>query len=91
MSKKNYTVVEPDGTECPRCFAVTETRQHTYISQKLLNQPFYFKRWYTCKNQQCKTTTFMLEDWKVFNNNLAAKNFKMIQEDLENQERIKLF
>lgn len=91
MKKKGYKVLEPDGTTCPRCDSIAETRAHVSITEKHLKQPFYFRRWYNCKNESCPTTTFMLEDWKVWNHNTAAKNFKLVQEDRENIERISLF
>jgi hypothetical protein len=80
MAKKKYIVVPPDGTECPRCFQEGETRQHIQITQKQLNQPFYFKRWYNCNNEKCPTTIFMLNDWKVENKNAAALEMKAKQE-----------
>lgn len=88
MKRKKYTITTPDGTTCPRCGVEAETRTHTDISEKILTQPFYYRFWYNCKNQECKTTVFMLEDWKVWNKNSAAQNFKMVQEDITNRERI---
>ncbi len=70
--KRRYEVISPDGTTCPRCGEVAETRKHVAITQKQLNQPFYFKRWYNCTNALCKTGIFMLDDWKVENKNAAA-------------------
>lgn len=89
MKKKHYKVVMPDGTTCPRCGEEAETRTHTEITSKQLSQPFYYKYWYNCAKRDCKTTIFMLEDWKVWNKNASAQNFKLLQEDKENQERIK--
>jgi hypothetical protein len=81
MSKKrHYEVMTPDGTVCPRCFQEAETRKHIAITAKQLNQPFYFKRWYSCTNRECKTGIFMLEDWKVENKNAAALEMKAKQE-----------
>jgi hypothetical protein len=50
------------------------------ITEKQLKQPFYYKRWYNCKNEKSKTTTFMLEDWKVRNKNAAALEMEAKQE-----------
>jgi hypothetical protein len=72
MMAKKYRVIEPDGTTCPRCDSVAETRVHAAITEKQLKQPFYYKRWYVCLNEHCKTNIFMLDDWKVKNKNGAA-------------------
>jgi hypothetical protein len=77
---KKYNIVPSDGTVCPRCNEVAETRQHPVITEKQLKQPFYYRRWYNCKNENCKTTTFMLEGWKVKNKNAAALEFDARQE-----------
>ena len=73
-------MVTPDGTTCPRCGVEAESRKHTQITDKQLTQPFYFKRWYNCINEQCKTGIFMLEDWKVENKNAAAVEMNAKQE-----------
>jgi hypothetical protein len=77
---KKYNIVPSDGTTCPRCGVVAETRQHPVITEKQLKQPFYYRRWYNCKNEKCITTTFMLDDWKVVNKNGAAREMKEKQE-----------
>lgn len=90
MSKKrNYEWVDNDGLPCPRCGVTSETRKHTTpLSEKVLKQPFYYTVWFNCKNQACKTTIFMSEDYKIMNNNLAARHFKNLQEDQETLEFI---
>lgn len=80
MKKKHYEIVTPDGTTCPRCGTEAETRRHSSITEKQLSQPFYYRYWYNCTNRECKTTIFMLEDWKVWNKNAAAKNLKENEE-----------
>lgn len=82
FKKKHYEVISPDGTTCPRCGEVAETREHSAITQKQLGQPFYFKRWYNCTNQVCKTAIFMRDDWKVWNLNAAAREMKEKEEYL---------
>jgi hypothetical protein len=88
MKKKSYVIKELDGTTCSRCGHEAQTRQHTHLSEKVLKQRFYYRVWYNCPNPNCKTTIFMLEYWKVWNDNEAAKNLKLLQEDFENRENI---
>lgn len=85
---KKYVVIDSEGIPCPRCSRPTQAREHTHISDKLLRQPFYFTRWFMCTYIDCITTTHMVEEYKVYNNNKAARQFKDVQEDQENQARI---
>ena len=61
------TVVRESGPPCRRCKQATEVREHGAITEKHLAQPFYYARWYRCRNPSCKTTLIMPEEFKVWN------------------------
>lgn len=88
MAKK-YRVVSTSGEPCINCGKPTEVREHDVIRDKQLKQPYYFTRWFNCYNPNCNTTIFMKEEFKVWNNNKASKEFKLVAEDIENQARIR--
>jgi hypothetical protein len=58
--------VQGKGPPCPRCRQPTQIREHESITAKELAKPFYYRRWYICGNRQCRTTTIMPEECKVF-------------------------
>ena len=64
-------IVGNDGEPCPRCGRLSEIREHKGITPKLLRQPFYFSRWFNCTHGDCRTTIFMLDEFKVYNDNPA--------------------
>jgi hypothetical protein len=55
------------GGPCPRCGRATEVRQHPSITAKELRRPYYFSRWFICRNPHCQTTVITREKDKVFN------------------------
>lgn len=57
--------VEGQGSPCPRCGFPTEIWEHDKITQKELSRPFYYSRWFYCRNSNCKTTMIMDERYKV--------------------------
>ena len=56
---KKYKVIPGDGDLCPRCGQPTEIREHTEVTAKHFNQPFYYSRWFNCVNSRCRTTLVM--------------------------------
>jgi hypothetical protein len=64
---KHYVIVEGDGDPCPRCGRFTQIREHDEITAKHLRQPYYFTRWFFCRNPQCLVTLHMAERYKVRN------------------------
>jgi hypothetical protein len=54
------------GIACPRCNLPTEERVHASITEKMLRQPFYYRRWFYCTNKTCKTTMIMRDEDRVF-------------------------
>ncbi len=65
---KSYVVVPEPGMPCPRCGQPTEIREHAKLTEKhLVKQPYYFTRWFYCKNVGCKVSTHMSEAYKVVN------------------------
>ena len=60
-------VLGNDGEPCPRCGRPSQIREHKVITKRLLQQPYYFSRWFYCLYHDCQTQTFMLEEYKVHN------------------------
>jgi hypothetical protein len=63
--EKKRTVVPGAGDPCPRCGVPMEIREHNGIGEKQLRQPFFYTRWFCCRNPRCKTTLVMPERYKV--------------------------
>jgi hypothetical protein len=74
---KNTKIVSLNGPPCPRCGRATEIREHERITEKELARPFYYSRWYNCpnQNQDCKTTTIMPDEFKVWSENQAQRPY----------------
>ena len=64
------------GPSCPRCGNVSEVRQHKAITAKELRRPFYYREWYYCINRQCKTTMFVNNEHRVWNDNASAEQLQ---------------
>jgi hypothetical protein len=62
-----HVTVSSSGVPCPRCGRATEIREHRYVTAKELRRPFYFCRWFYCRNPRCKTTTIVLPEHRVHN------------------------
>lgn len=62
----NMKIIDGAGVACPRCGRRTQIREHVKITERELRQPFYFSRWFNCTNPHCRTTIFMLEEYKVY-------------------------
>jgi hypothetical protein len=74
-SRKGKTTVIPgDGDPCPRCGVPMEIHEHNSVGDKQLRQPFYYKRWFRCTNESCKTTQVMSPRYKVMNSIVGSDN-----------------
>ena len=62
---KKYCVVGHDGLPCPRCRQPMEIREHVLITKRHLQQPYYFSRWFYCRNPRCPVTLHLSEAFKV--------------------------
>lgn len=62
---RERTVIAGIGIPCPRCESPTQIRTHAAVTQKMLRQPFYYRRWYYCTNMDCVTTMVMRDEDKV--------------------------
>jgi hypothetical protein len=60
-------VVPGSGDPCPRCGKATQIREHKSITDRELRQPFYYSRWFYCRNPRCRTTTIVPDRYRVFN------------------------
>lgn len=74
-------VVDEKGEPCPTCNKPSQTREHKEVKMKQLRQPYYFTRWFYCTNKSCKTKMFMLDKYKVWNNNDKSRKMKVAEED----------
>lgn len=63
--ERPYAVVGQNGIACPCCGLPTEIREHRQITEKHLNQSYYFSRWFYCRNPHCIVTLHMAEKFKV--------------------------
>lgn len=80
MKHKKFRVTG-EGIKCPRCNESTEAREHVGITDKQLRQPFYYSKWFNCKNQNCKTTLIMLDEFKVENKNAASREMRRKEQE----------
>lgn len=76
--KKIRIVENTDGETCRTCGEIAEAREHNGISEKQLRQPFYYSRWYNCKNKDCRTTIFMVEKYKVLNEGVRQRKSPIV-------------
>ena len=68
MSKKaRYQVTSQSGPACPRCGKPSQVREHREITEKELRRPFYYLRWFYCRNTRCQTTMFSFAKDIVWN------------------------
>ena len=67
-------------------------REHIEITDKQLNQPFYYTKWYYCINTKCKTKLIMSSEFKVWNNNQKSRELHRKQDAYkETQARLEHF
>ena len=76
---KRYVIVSESGPLCPRCARPMEVREHDRIREKHLRQPYYYTRWFYCRNRNCKTTLVTQEMYKVWNDNQAAEHLRRLE------------
>jgi hypothetical protein len=89
MKRKKSRSLGISDKRCHRCNEHLEAREHTALTDKQLTQPFYYRRWFQCVNDQCSTTLVMFEEDKVVNKNAAAKISKTAQETIEQYGQFK--
>lgn len=64
---KGFRVKDLKGPRCLRCGKPTSVWHHHEVTQKMKRQPFYYRYWYRCDNEACKTTQIMPLDGRVMN------------------------
>ncbi len=62
--RRKSIVVSGDGDPCPRCGKPMQIRQYNAIDEEQMRQPFFYTRWFCCKNENCKTTLVMPARYK---------------------------
>ena len=71
MSKKWRSDAEPlpdaDGEPCPRCGIPMRAFKHRQITERQLQQPFYYARWFKCTQPSCKTTIVQHNADRIWN------------------------
>ena len=80
-------VIPGKGPPCPRCGHSTQIREHGRIGEKELQRPFYYRRWFYCTNKDCKTTTYMREEFKVCSKDNPDESFSPRQAIREHLKR----
>lgn len=56
---------KPGGPPCPKCGCALEIREHARITDTRLRQPYYYSRWFFCRNSRCSVTTYMSDEFKI--------------------------
>jgi hypothetical protein len=69
---RNMKIIGIDGPPCPRCGGSTEIRERKRITEKEMARPFYYTRWYNCRNRDCTTTQIMPDEFRVWNASPAS-------------------
>jgi hypothetical protein len=69
-------VVSNHGPGCPSCGRPTQIRVHDRIRPKHLRQPYFYERWFRCTYKDCKTTLYMQEKYKIWNDNARARQLQ---------------
>jgi hypothetical protein len=88
MSKKskNMKIVSLGGPPCRRCGCPTEVREHERITEKELAGPFYYSRWYNCRNKKCDTNIIHADEFKVWNENNAQRPHDVVTTPTEHRD-----
>ena len=58
-------VLHEEGPPCRRCKRLMQVRTHGQITNKLLQQPYYYSRWYFCMTPTCRTRQVMPSEFIV--------------------------
>ncbi len=69
-------IIHDAGIDCPRCGRPTQIREHKQITDKQRRQPFYYSRWFFCLNRNCRATLIMRDEFRVWNDNDAARKLQ---------------
>ncbi len=83
---KRYVVVDVAGIACPRCGRPTQVREHSEVTSRHKNQPFYYRRWFNCTAEDCQTTLIMRDEFKVWNSNPRGEEMRRVS-DIQQQLR----
>jgi hypothetical protein len=78
--KKKEPLVTQSVNKCPKCKQLMQRRSHSFLTTKILKQPFYFKEWDYCRG--CKHLQHY-EEFKVWNSNEMSEYVQMIEEKQE--------
>lgn len=78
--KKNKPLVTQSVHKCPKCGVLMQRRSHSFLTTKILKQPFYFKEWDYCRG--CKHLQHY-EGYKVFNTQQMVDYFVQLEDEQE--------
>ena len=84
--KRRTRIVPGKGIACPRCGRPTQIHEHANIGVKQRRQRYYFRRWFCCPHENCKTKLVMRDEFKVMNDH-ELDNSLLEAEVEEAQER----
>ena len=63
-----------------------QVREHDFIREKHLRQPFYYSRWFRCMHKDCKTKIVHREEFKVWSTPEDNPLLEAIREQLRPRE-----
>jgi hypothetical protein len=67
MRRQKFVVLDEQGPDCPRCGYPMQAREHDRIRAKQLRKAYYYRRGLYCIHKNCRTTTVIFDEFKVFN------------------------
>ena len=80
MKKNKSSVCIGEGNNCPKCNKPMIRKEHSKITEKILNQPYYYSEWDVCV--PCGHIQHY-EYKKVWNKNKRADDYKKTQADFK--------
>jgi hypothetical protein len=87
--RKTSRIIGQDGEPCQRCGKPTEVHEHIELTDRLLAQPFYYSRWFNCRNPDCRTTLIMPKAFRVHNLNYRKPHYERDSEFDRKYEQVR--
>src|SRR5262249_33086212 len=85
MRRQKSVVLDEQGPECSRCGYPMQVREHDRIRAKQLRKAYYYRRWFYCIHKNCRTTTVISDEFKVFNS-AQERRLQAIRQQLRPRE-----
>jgi hypothetical protein len=62
-----------------------QVREHRRIGPKQLRQPYYYRRWFYCTDNRCRTKTVLSDEFKVYTSD-QDRRLEAIRQQLRPRE-----